>query len=103
MTCFYFKQSVFLYLYLSRYNSNGVNKKRGMRSGGRGRSGGHNCLMGSGQGGGQDGGGHSGLGGGRERNWPCGGGGVGGGRWLWGAAEVAFNLGQVGSQGREGQ
>ena len=38
-----------------------------------------------------------GLGGGRERNWPCGGGGVGGGRWLWGAAEVAFNLGQVGS------
>ena len=85
----------------------GANKKRGMRSGGRGRSGGQNCLIGVGQGGGQDGGGPgSGQdggqdGGGREGNWSRGGGGVGGGRWLWGAAEVAFNLGQVGSQGRE--
>ena len=68
-----------------------------MRSGGRGESGGHNCLMGVDQGGGSG----SGQDRGRERNWPCGGGGVGGGRWLWGAAEVAFNLGQVGSQGRE--
>ena len=72
-----------------------------MRIGGRGESGGQNCLMGVGQGGGQGGGPGSGHDGGRERNWLCGGGGVGGGRWLWGAAEVAFNLGQVGSQGRE--
>ena len=80
-----------------------------MRSGGKGESGGQNCLMGVGQGGGQGGGlgggqegrEDGGRGGGRERNWPCGGGGVGGGRRLWGAAEVAFNLGQVGSQGRE--
>ena len=85
----FFQAKCFLFLYLSRYNSNGINKNRGMRSGGRGESGGQGGGPGSEQDGGQ------------ERNWPCGGGGVGGGRWLWGAAEVAFNLGQVGSQGRE--
>ena len=101
MAYFSFKQSVFCFFTFSDINPNGENKKRGMRRGGRGESGGHNCLMGVSQGGVQGGGPGSEQDGGRERNWPCGGGGVGGGRWLWGAAEVAFNLGQVGSQGRE--